>query len=196
LGALKHAAAGGADARSRLGLELELERLLPPFEGARELVDTVEASLEEGPVELDLRDLLYEACARPGPSLALWGHTVPVTLVGLVPSAPACLRPRTGRAVLVGAIGWVGRGAKRGSGTAPVALRVTMVGGRTYIELSAGSPDTKAHAEREIWQVPVSAPIEGTPGVLAWATELSGARGRFLRDRPAAVLLVSTRQGG
>jgi hypothetical protein len=196
LGALARAAAGGADARSRLAIELELERLLPLFEGARELVDAVEASLEETPVDLDLRDLIDEACAHPGPSLALWGRTVPVTLVGSLASAPARLRPRTGRAVLVGAIGWVGRGAERGSTAAPVGLRVTMVGGRTYIELSAGSPDTKPHAEREIWQVPVSAPFDGTPGVLAWAAGLSGARGRFLRDQSAAVLLVSSRPGG
>lgn len=194
LAALERAAARGVDARSRLGLELELERLVPQLEGARGLVDALEASLEEGPVELDLHDLLCDAFAPPSPAPAPGGRVVPVALVGALPSAPARLRPRTGRALLVGAVGWVGRGPAGGAGAPPVCLRASLAGGDACVELGVGpgEGDADVGAARETWLVRVSAPVAPAPAVLAWAAALCGARVRFLRDRPAAVLLFPT----
>ncbi len=192
--ALERAAGRGVDARARLGLELELERLLPSFEGACGLVDALEGSIDEGPVEVDLRDLLEAAFATPGPAREPGGRDVPVLLEGPLPSAAARLRPHTARALLVGAVGWVGRGAG-GEGPAPVALRVSLAGGRAFVELDAG-PGGPAGAGREVWHVRAPAPVAPAPAALAWAASRGGGRLRFLRARPAAVLLFSTRAPG
>lgn len=191
LAALEHATSRGIDARSRLALELELERLLPPLEGARELVDAFEVSREEGPVELDLRDLIDDVFAPSSPAPS-WGRVVPVTIAGPLPSAPTCLRPRTGRAVLVGALGWVGRapGGEGGGGASAVLLRARLVGGRAYVEL--GADEGEGGPGREIGQVRVSSPVGSAPSTLAWAASLGGGRARFLRGRPGAVLLFPT----
>ncbi|HEU4408077.1 MAG TPA: hypothetical protein VFS43_22635 [Polyangiaceae bacterium] len=191
LAALERAAGRGVDARSRLGLELELERLLPPLEGMRELVDALEASRDEGAAELDLRDLLDDAFAPASPAPA-WGRAVPVRLAGPPPAAPIRLRPRAGRALLAGAVGWVGRApaGAGGEGGPAVLVRARLVGPRAYLELAAAPGGAGEGGEG--WLVQAGAPIGPAPGALAWVAARSGARARFLRDRPAAALLLPT----
>ncbi|MCU0680824.1 MAG: hypothetical protein MUF34_00910 [Polyangiaceae bacterium] len=203
--ALERAAARGVGAGSRLGLELELERLLPPLEGVRELASALEASLDEGPVELDLRDLLYDAFAPAGPARASWGREVPVVLVGPLPSSPARLRPRTVRALLLGVIGWVGQqpadatGNERGNqnegggDAVSVRLRAELVGERVVLSIERGGGPLEGGGqgvERESWPVLATAPIAPAPAALAWAASLGGVELRLASEGPAAALLV------
>jgi hypothetical protein len=198
---LAPAASARVEARSRLGIELELERVLPPFEAVRELVDALEGSVDEGRAELDVRDFVHDALAGSRAAHASRARVVPVALAGPLPRASALLKPGLGRALLVGAVGWVGLGGLGGLGgegrreVRAVRLSARLEAGGVVVGLSAADAGEGAPA-RETWAVRAAVPIASAPAALEWAAALCGGHVRFLPDRPTASLTFATSAAG